>query len=461
MAIGDFFQFAVAYPLKNPKFRIPTAFSGTVKQKAGNGEIVLNDDYDDVRRVLQRKDRCVVTDANGVGENLVIKAVNVQSPANIASIETDPITTLTLANGDKFRAGGTRLAGGWDLTASGNTRVVPLTTRPFGNGSFERYGQVFEQGTSQNDTKGVQQTLEKAALEAFAYYRFGMRYKFSVERKIGSNADLQWRINDSDGSVSTQVAANDVLSWADFASTFFVRSLGGAGALETGIDFNADIAGDRAKVWLDEMFFEHAKGTSPSYRVDGASNISGNQWDITIYGTVSGIAVNDEIAVDNGSIHAILTVTSASGSSIMANFVSGSTGALQAEAFLQKRNEGYFELKDWPNQDSLDISKSVSTRISGMGDGSRRGFNPESDGDKSEIYSFQCRFEAVDKVYYEGLLQLMRHQARGQLLNFHPFLNSLPSVMTGILQIPPGSVNHRRWSFEDVDFDLVFHETVI
>lgn len=474
MAQGDFLQFGVAVPIINPKFRIPTYYTSSIVGVDASNNIIVSDEYSDVDNIFQVGDRITVTNSSGSqSENLVISAISDNGDSTTDITCGSAPTILSVGGGGSIAGKGSKLAAGWARTNTGTQRIRPLGIRPYGADQRDNYGQVFKQGSQQSGTSGIGQPIDKDDLENFTYYRFGGMFKHDLDQNAGDTPLFYWDMSDGVGFLPIKTigtAANDVLSWTRISfdsNPVLTRKVTGSPIQRfllnmRGTQFN------KGTVFIDEIFLEHARGTTSISRIKRVNTVGGpDTRTIAIYGVIGSspgqfnISAGDSVVVNDGTNYTVLTVTVAQSgqSSFVAQVVDGTYTALVQDSEVQVKNDGYFQLQEYPVFGSVSYEK-IGTLKTGMtADNAGYLFNPVSDGDRTGRWIFSCSFSLVSQINFDKLRVLLDWQNMGNMINFHPFIDDLPNVMTGRLSIRNPRKPH--WSLALHDFDLVFEELVI
>ncbi len=473
MAQGDNYQFGVAHEIKNHKFRRPTLFVSTIIEDPSNDTLRINNPLANTNKIVQVGDKLNASNSSGQAENKTIIALE-DFDETQTDIQVDSNFSLTYVLLDPVIIKGTKLAGGWirnDNIGTGveTNLISPVSINPNGGGASDDYAQEYRAGSTSafilGITNGLQQNLTPSKLREFAYYRMGCQLKLDIDNISGS-ALFAMLLKDATSTITMEVKTADVLSWERFVSSSgrFIRKAGTTPSLQCQL-FTTTTA-DNMIASVDDIFLEHAFGTTPVTSVKSSINAGGGQFQITIYGEI-GTAVNqfnvvagDEIAIDNGTNFNLLIVSAASGSVVTATSFDGLTSAIAADSRIQKKNNGFFTLADTPVMESISYDKIRTDRFSQLSDGSLKNFDPMSEGHKGERWRFSCRFLGISQANFDGMQKLLRHQQNGSLISFHPFIDDLPHVLIGKMFI----TNYKKAFLFDLpshDFTLRFEEMSI
>ena len=469
MAQGDNFQFGAAHEIKNHKFRRPTLFVSTVAS-VETTILTINNAFDNTNKIVQVGDKVNVATSTGASENRTIKAIGDPGGGDETEITVDVAFALTYVASDVVVIKGTRLAGGWirdGAGASEDALIEPFNIRPDGGGASDDYAQELRVGAVQTTPQGIEHSLSEN-LKDFRYYRIGGQWKADFDRISGNFPILTAYIKRSASLLGFNIGSQDQFTWTRFASTGIFVAQDTVGTTDKVILQARQVAAtDSIHFYFDDLFVEHAFGTTSVARIKSFVNAGGGTFQLTIFGEVGtgddqfDVSSGDEIAVDDRvSKHIRLSVSVASGSVITATSFSGSTSAIAAESRIQVKNDGYFTLADTPEMGSLTYDKFSSDRLSPLGDGSLKNFDPMSEGHASERWRFSCRFLGVSQANFDGMQILLRHQQNGSPISFHPFIDDLPHVMIGKLFL----ANYKKQYLFDLpshDFTLKFEEMSI
>lgn len=480
MAQGDFFEIAVAYPLKNHKFRQPTYYQGLLASQGTSppDNFTFIDSVNE-GNVVGEGDRFNMEDANtGEVNEYTVRRANWAYPALTVGIRGLHSGSVALNSIATFR-GSSKLAAGWVRTGTAANasqdahRARILTTKPYGGSApgSGRFAQVFRSGSGATgvDENGIEQILNSSLIMPYTYYRIGCNYRIEVVNLTGF-ASAFCRLHDSARFYPNQSFGSvDVLTWSHFKSnSFFVQDANGTN--DAKLQFLIELGGssDEITLWLSDVVVEHAGQIKGVTRIKSTSNPGGGStWVLIIYDTLAnfGVQVGDEIAVVNrgSGTYAIVVVTaigSLSSGNIVTTFQSGSTTAIQQDARLEIKNGGSFVFSDNPEQTSLDYRPIEETNTVKLLDNSLRLFSPAMDGERSERWSFRCRFTTFPQEDWDALMKLMRWQANGNLLTLRTYIDDLPQPMVGRIVL----ANIRKstsWSLVYRDFDLIFVEAAL
>ena len=475
MAQGDNYQFGVAIEIKNHKFRRPTLFVSTVNSiSIATDFALINNPFENSNKIIQVGDKLNASNSSDQAENKTIVAVTDPGGgqgATLTRIQVDSNFSLTYAALDPVIIKGTRLAGGWirndNLGTGVETNLVePVSIKPNGGGASDDYAQEYRAGSTSalvsGIVNGLQQNLTPNKLQEFAYYRTGCQLKIDIDNISGS-ALFSMLLKDATSTITMETQRTDLLSWTRFVSSSgrFVRKAGSSPSLQCQL-FTVTLP-DNIIASVDDIFLEHAFGTTPAASVKSFINAGGGQFQITIYGEIGtganqfDVITGDEIAVDDRTNFNLLIVSAASGSVVTATSFDGSASAIAADSRIQKKNNGFFTLADTPVQESISYDKVRTDRFSQLSDGSLKNFDPMSEGHKGERWRFSCRFLGISQAIFDGLQKLLRHQQNGSLINFHPFIDDLPHVLSGKMFI----TNYKKAFLFDLpshDFTFKFEE---
>ena len=466
MAQGDNYQFGVAHEIKNHKFRRPTLFVSTIIEDPSTDTLRINNPLDNTNKIVQVGDKLNASNSSGQAENKTIIALE-DFDETQTDIQVDSNFSLTYALLDPVIIKGTRLASGWvrDGSDGEDTLVNPLTIQPFGGGASDDYAQVLRTGAAQVTAKGIEQVL--ADLPAFRYYRIGLKWKADFDNFSGLLPTISIVLMNSGEFNIVDISSTDQFTWARFAQsspTFIGKPVAGSNKIVIRIGFLNAL--DSVTYYIDDIFLEHAQGIEGASRVKKVINAGGGSYGITIFGEIGtaidqfNVVAGDEIAVDDGTNFARLSVTSASGSVVQATIFTGTSSAIAADSRIQKKSDGFFTLTDTPVMESISYDKIRTDRFSQLSDGSLKNFDPMSEGHKGERWRFSCRFLGISQANFDGMQKLLRHQQNGSLISFHPFIDAMPHVLVGKLFI----TNYKKAYLFDLavhDFTLRFEEMSI
>ena len=468
MAQGDFWQFAVAYPLRNSKFRHPTRkeLTLTASISAGATSTTISNAFNIIDPIVQYGDSVIIGDTEMTEVASVAQAAGTPGSSNVLVTFKNALSN-SFSSGDKIVFIGTKLAGGWTVD-NATSRIYPLGTNPPERGHSDDYAQVMANYNSQNGSKAISQSLVASKMFAQTTYRMGCYYKVDIDA-ITTGA-VYMRLLDSNNFSSKvnikEFTEADVFDWARFSSICYSSKNDGSTTplLDIGIETTPN---NSFYFIVDNVFLEHAKNIgSVNARIKNSQSAGGVFHSLSIYDTDATDWAGQAgkivwITAPDGTFSAsVLWAVGSSNNLTVAPSSLGSSAAFQKDAEIRLGNSGYYELQEYPLQSSLAYDIIGNASILPTSNGSGILFNRTGVGDKAERHVLSARFTAVSQAAFDEMRKLLWYQARGNLINIHPFIDDLPPVMTGRLRMGGLSKTTTPF-FTSVDFDLSFEEVLV
>ena len=126
---------------------------------------------------------------------------------------------------------------------------------------------------------------------------------------------------------------------------------------------------------------------------------------------------------------------------------------------VEKVSNGYYEFTDTPINSSVDYDPIETSVIQKASPNNLKMFGNQFE-DRTTRWWFKCFFSNVSPTAWRKIEKFLWWQERGHMLNFHPFIDDLPSVMTGFMRIKDRTKG-RLWDQTYRSFELYFEEAVI
>ena len=239
--------------------------------------------------------------------------------------------------------------------------------------------------------------------------------------------------------------------------------------------------GDYVSLFIDDVYLEHAHGTTPITRVTesisvargsrltnltvvDASNFTVGEGVYLVDKTNGqiGYAVISRIDVDYRALNFSDTMWFRKWNTTTNKYEEKDNGALDTDISvyddvrLQQTNNGYYTFTEYPIRSSLAIDEIYPETKVSLADGSAKIFHTTSEGDKGVRYRIRCRFENVPSTMWDKLMVLLNWQRKGNMLNLHPMYDDLPSVMTGRMRL--SNITKTYWDLSYRSFNFEFEE---
>lgn len=117
---------------------------------------------------------------------------------------------------------------------------------------------------------------------------------------------------------------------------------------------------------------------------------------------------------------------------------------------------GYYEIGINHDYQSLKVKRIVNAVEVKKGGNSISRNIISGRGERDIKYEISCTYTNVDVDIWEYLNELMNIQDNGYLLNLHPYVDELPSVLTGYMYLEV--LNYQHWDVDLVSFTFRFRE---
>jgi len=411
-ASNNLWEIAVAVPIKNPYFRYQNRFSATIDSIDATTITLSN---------LQTDSDTSISSAAEVmeaGDKITVKASSgVVSGRTLSSVPTDGFTvsyngsslTGTFAPGDTIVGYGNIVPGGWQ--AVGYIRTSGITVSRT-TGAFDNFGMKIR-GKAVNAKNyldsptyiGLRNYLDTDYYVQNLNYRFGLKYKYFVEdvgdyyygwaykMELKSNSSFEDYFIKLDTTTETE-------SWTSVASNFKLSD-SSVSSFYIYIFLRAlvDTGYFQTDAYLDEVYLEHVYNPISER---------------TIYGNTAANSGDDD-------------------------------------------NVGYYEIATWPEEGSvswkeIDQESEVALANKGM-----EWYDATGYGERNAKYEITAKFTNVSSDIWDKLEALKRIQKNGYKLNLHPYIDELPSVLTGKMYID--GVDYTYWDMGYVSFNFKFRES--
>lgn len=465
MAQGDFWDFGVAYPLKNHKFRHPSRLSLTLSSAVSAGGTQLNfgtNQYHAIHPFLKRDDYLEI--GTTTSETAQVDTVTANSGGQ-AIITLKSALAAGYASGQTVVAYGTKLAGGWSIPNE-STRIYPVSAMPYERGASDNYAQILRNGASQDGLQVITQNLSATKLLPQTEYRFGGMYQADIDSN--SDASVLSRFNDSTTTHRRDILVSpedsDVLSWTRFEDTFWCTNTEGSSTASIQLGIDAQRA-HSALFMVDDIFLEHARNIgNVNGRIKNVQSAGGNFWAVTLYdSSVSDWTASTLVwisAPDGTWAIGVIFNVGSSNNLLISSGQFGSTSAFQQDAEIREFNSGYYQFAERPLSSSLAYDRIESTSLISSMNGGPALYDRHGIGDRSERWFLTGRFTAVSQAIFDNMLKFMWYQENGNLINVHPYYDDLPTVLTGKMRIKDINKSSTPF-FTVVDFTIDFEEVLI
>jgi len=320
-AANNQYEFGVAYRLKNHKFRIPTLFTSTISSVTNTTTIIINNTFKNTDKIVQVGDLLNISNTSNQSENVRIKTI-LTGGGSLTQFTLKTALVNTYVSTNPVRIFGTRRAGAWDVfggvkegtAATEDQKINTIETRLFGKGASDEYGQAFRAGINSKGSafglSGLSQDLDVNLQTPFAYHRMGTMFRIDMD-VIGLPVSLFMSPHDSVGKLQdyTIIDSSDQFGWTRHAldNGIFFRKNTGSATPKFRITLSTIADPSDAMVFIDDVWLEHAKGTTSTGRIKNASSAGGGIHQITIYETIGTLRGNFNVV--SGDIIAIPSAT--------------------------------------------------------------------------------------------------------------------------------------------------------
>ena len=265
---GSKMQLAVAVPIVNNSFRLPTLFNCLINNGAGYaaGTSVFNIDGGSPSTpdlFLAAGDSITLgpstdTSDSGKTENLTVASVT------STAITTNENSTIAVDDNDAISAIGNLCPGGWTPSGLVLSEIYSLgggNRGVIGSGYFDNYRVKF---SVDNDNEYLRQNISVRWLlnSATAYYRAGCFYKVgSVTGSFVSTEGIMMRVyGGASSKLFDQIAAAAQSSWTEYTSSAFLAN-NATGTPYIQLEFSETGGETMTDIEVDDIFLEHADGT--------------------------------------------------------------------------------------------------------------------------------------------------------------------------------------------------------
>ncbi len=527
MAVYDPWEMAVALPIKNYKFREGTTISSTLSSSVslGASSITVSQTSPSLALIVKKGDIVSIGPStndsyDGKSENAVITNVDASvhsgNPLSSGYLSTPVLSVILTLNaplsyvyssGDSVKIYGTRLAGGWTVYSSDSRELIqPQTIKPYtggySGGKVDNYAQYLKfrfdtaEGIDASNRKHGNFKYEFTNGNPFiphANYRFGAIVKAQA-MNYSNGLSLGLKVYDGnqflyDKWFPLSSYENTIQDWTELNSAgtnistgTSLTNISSVSGLDTPknnpyllIWIGAANLTDKADLYVDTVYCEHAFGTTPVTQLTEK---------ITAPGKTSGISVIDSSNFSRSS--RVYVIGNNGNHFARSGLVKGiRDGTIDLHGTLHyywwddnlnqyvsheepmedfdegctvfEANAGYYRFTEYPLMSSINYGIINQEQINVLANNEAKLSYPFSDSDKSDRYTVSCRFENVSEMFWNKLMALMYWQKKGYALNLHPKYNDLPPVMTGYMQINNlTKANH--WDLTYRSFDFSFTE---
>jgi len=398
---------AVAVPISNPYFRHKNRFSAQIDSIAASRITLTSARTESVSMDLNYAHEFLAVDDLLTIKSATTGTVNSTYTSSITTsnlaVGVDDDLTATFAKGDTVVGYGSGIPGGWYLNG-GDIQSTGVTftsdTGAFDDFCLKLY---IPAASFPAKTLYIRQDLSTTHYIADLHYRLGFKYKYLYS----SNAYVQappfgvGLYTQSDSMQNTVKDGSDfvdVSSWTNASYTMYLPTAMATAFNLRFILIDSVSCQDNCYIYLDEVYLEHIYNTASQK---------------TIYGNVASSSGNDTTV-------------------------------------------GYYEIDSYPEEGSVKWEKITSFSEVDLIDGGRERYDSMGWGERNVKYELSARFVNVPTSVWNKLESFLRIQQNGNKLNLHPYINELPSVLTGYLYIT--GVDYTYWDLNYVSFDFKFRE---
>lgn len=415
-ASNNKWEIAVAVPIKNQYFRYQNRFSATISN-ISNAVIDLTDLQTDsdssisnASEVMAAGDRITLKAADGT-----VSGTTIFSVTDVVTGTDERLRIFTSGNMDNrgFAADdtivgyGNVVPGGWIaqdmLSVSGFT--ISRVTGAFDNFGIKLTGAATgsESGFAASKYVGLRQNLDTDYFVSALNYRFGLKYKYS--RATETYNGWAYRANMVADSTTNTIYIHDgtsaaVNSWTSKSTAVSITD-SSVSSWYIHIYLFALLGElyDQSYGYLDEVYLEHVY-----------NSVAGQ----TIYGNTAANSDDDT-------------------------------------------NIGYYEIDGWAEEGSVSWREIEQDSEVGLVNKGVEWYDPTGYGERNTKYEITAKFVNISTDVWDKLEALKRIQKNGHKLNLHPYLDELPSVLTGKMYIE--GVDYTYWDLGYVSFDFKFRES--
>ena len=401
------FEIAVAVPITNNSFNHLNRFSATIGDITGTSITLsgLQTDSDasvsHASEVMAVDDRITLKATDGTVDTTTLSAVNTSG----LTITTDEDMSTDFSSGDTIVGYGNVVPGGWSLTGyeDSTSTTVSRGIGAFDNFSISLYGKEATASTFiSNKLFGVIQDINTDYFVSNLRYRHGLKYKYqrvSEEQETSWEFDTGLYSNFSNKVFMIKSGKASVTSWTSTSfSTYLTDSSISNFYLYLYIKALASEKYDACYAYLDDIYLEH------------------------IYNPVSKLTLY------------------------------GNTAANSAD----DTTVGYYEIANNHDYQSLNITRLENYQDVQLANNSLDRYDSTGWGERNIKYEVTCSYTDVDNDIYLKLVEFLNIQKNGYMLNLHPYVEELPSVLTGYMYIE--NVNKSHWDVGLISFNFKFRE---
>ena len=141
--------------------------------------------------------------------------------------------------------------------------------------------------------------------------------------------------------------------------------------------------------------------------------------------------------------------------SVSSETIYGSTAANSGSS--TETNIGYYEIDTWADLGSIRWREIGQDSEVILMDKSLEWYDPTGWGERNTKYEINAQFTNVSSDVFDKLEALKRIQKNGYSLNLHPYLDELPSVLTGKMYLE--GIDYSHWDVGLVSFNFRFRES--
>uniref|UniRef100_A0A6H1ZLI2 Uncharacterized protein n=1 Tax=viral metagenome TaxID=1070528 RepID=A0A6H1ZLI2_9ZZZZ len=395
-------EIAVAVPIKNSYFRYKNRFSATIAD-IPNTSITLSG--------LQTESDASISHASEVmaaNDRIMLKGTTSKTvdTTTISSVPTTGLVIVTADNmsgdfaiGDTIVGYGNAVPGGWYLTGYDPSSGMAIDRS---TGSFDNFSIVLYLPAVNILALYLKQSLSTDNYKQYLRYRLGCIYKYiKVIPDEGASFKMGIISNSSTKYVTIREGvSSSVSSWTSVSTSNVYLSDSSISSFD--ISFWAATHDqetvDTTYIYIDEVYLEH------------------------VYNSVSEKTIYGSTAADSGK-----------------------------DAYV-----GYYEIDTWADAGSIKWREIEQNSEVILLDKSLEWYDPTGWGERNTKYELTAQFTNVNSDIFDKLEALKRIQKNGYSLNLHPYLDELPSVITGKMYLE--GVDYTYWDYNMVSFSFRFRE---
>jgi len=402
-------ELAVSVPIKNQYFRYQNRFSAKILSisstsitlsGATSGSPLQTDSDTSISHaseVMAANDRITLKAADGTVSGTTIASVN---SSGLDIVTNGDMDARGFAAADTIVGYGDVVPAGWYFTnfdTTGHGITISRST-----GAFDNFSLVSAISTGVTRDLYLKQSIDTNYYIANLWYRVGFKYKCIKPSGEGDFLYAGIENNITNHKYLVRGVLQKATTWA--SSTNSLR-IGTAQVTSFGIFFEQYhdflkliVPTAETDIYYDEVYLEHVYNPVSSKTIYGNSVDDSDEDDSIGYYEIASCA-------DEGSI---------------------SWKEIEQDSEVELINKGM----EW--------------------------YDPTGYGERNTKYEVSAKFTNVTTDIWDKLIALKRIQKNGYKLNLHPYLDELPSVLTGKMYIE--GVDYTYWDSGYVSFTFKFRE---